>query len=75
MKGLYLLARPSTPAEVIEAVAERSEEGDTLMLAKVRDMIAERFTKPAHAKKLSTRGLLPPYEPRFTARESGRDRN
>ena len=30
MRGLYLLAAPSTPAEVIEAVAERSEDGERL---------------------------------------------
>jgi hypothetical protein len=34
VSGLYLLAAPSTPAEVIEAVAERSEAG--------RDALARR---------------------------------
>jgi hypothetical protein len=28
LKGFYLLAKPDTPPEVIEAVAERSEQGD-----------------------------------------------
>jgi hypothetical protein len=29
ISGLYLLAAPSTPAEVIDAVVERSEQGET----------------------------------------------
>jgi len=32
MRGLYLLAAPSTPAEVIDAVAERSADGDRVSL-------------------------------------------
>jgi hypothetical protein len=35
MRGLYLLAAPSTPAEVIDAVAERSAEGERLSLSGV----------------------------------------
>ena len=41
ISGLYLLAAPSTPAEVIEVVTERSEKGETLTLAEVKTMIAE----------------------------------
>ncbi len=41
ISGLYLLAAPSTPAEVIEVVMERSEKGETLTLAEVKTMIAE----------------------------------
>jgi hypothetical protein len=39
--ALYLLAAQSTPAEVIEAIAERSEQGERLSLAEVKQMIAD----------------------------------
>ena len=32
VSGLYLLAAPSTPAEVIEVIAERSADGERLSL-------------------------------------------
>jgi Protein of unknown function (DUF3102) len=41
VSALYLLAAPSTPAEVIEAVAERGEQGERVSLAEVRTIIAE----------------------------------
>jgi hypothetical protein len=41
MKGLYLLAAPSTPAEVTEAVIERAEAGDTPTAAEIKQMIAD----------------------------------
>jgi hypothetical protein len=41
VSGLYLLIAHTTPAEVIEAVAERSEQGDKLTLAEVKRMIAD----------------------------------
>jgi hypothetical protein len=41
MRWLYLLARENTPADVIEAVAERSESGDRVSLDEVKQMIAE----------------------------------
>jgi hypothetical protein len=40
ISGLYLLAAPSTPAKVIEAVGERSERGERVSLAAVRREIA-----------------------------------
>ena len=39
--GLYLLAAPNTPPEVIEAVAARSEQGERLSLDEVKRVIAE----------------------------------
>jgi hypothetical protein len=42
VSGLYLLARPDTPAEVIEAIAERSGRGDTPKVADIRQMLTER---------------------------------
>ena len=48
-QALYLLAAPSTPAEVIEAIAERGEQGERLSLAEVKAIIAEvkaRVRKP-----------------------------
>jgi len=41
VSGLYLLSRDSTPAVVIEAVAERSAEGGRLTLKEVERLIAE----------------------------------
>jgi hypothetical protein len=41
ISGLYLLAAEDTPAEVIEAIAERCEQGERLSLAEVKKMIAE----------------------------------
>ena len=41
LSSLYLLAAPSTPTEVVEAVAGRSEKGETLTLAEAKTMIAE----------------------------------
>ena len=38
MRGLYRIAAMKSPAEVIEAVAERSEKGETLTLAEVKKM-------------------------------------
>jgi hypothetical protein len=43
-KALYLLAAPSTPDDVREAVAERSERGE-LTHAEVKKMIAEAAAK------------------------------
>jgi hypothetical protein len=40
VSGLYLLASPSTPAEVIEAVAERSAAGERLSIADVKGEMA-----------------------------------
>ena len=45
ISGLYLLAAPSTPAEVIEVVAERSEQGERLSLEEVKKMVAEAEAK------------------------------
>jgi hypothetical protein len=50
-KALYLLAAPSTPDEVREAVAERSERGETLTHAEVKKMIAEAAAKDSHSTK------------------------
>jgi hypothetical protein len=36
LRGLYLLAAPNTPAEVIEAVAERTEQGERVTLDEVK---------------------------------------
>jgi hypothetical protein len=41
ISALYLLAAQSTPAEVIETIAERSEQGERLSLAEVKQMIAK----------------------------------
>ena len=41
VSGLYLLAAPSAPADVIEAVADASAKGENLTLAEVKRMIAE----------------------------------
>jgi hypothetical protein len=50
-KALYLLAAPSTPDEVREAVAERSGRGETLTHAEVKKMIAEAAAKDSHSTK------------------------
>jgi hypothetical protein len=39
--GLYLLATPSTPAEVQQAVIERAEAGDAPTAAEIKQMIAD----------------------------------
>jgi Protein of unknown function (DUF3102) len=49
ISGLYLLASPRTPTEVIVAVAERSEQGERLSLDEVKQMIAEAEAKGADA--------------------------
>jgi hypothetical protein len=41
MRALYALAAPSTPPAVIKAVAERSEAGEKLTHAKVKEMFAQ----------------------------------
>jgi hypothetical protein len=41
ISALYLLAAQSIPAELIEAIAERSEQGERLSLAEVKGIIAE----------------------------------
>ena len=41
VSGLYLLAAPNTPDEVIDQVVERAEQGEKLSLAKVKEMIAD----------------------------------
>lgn len=48
VSALYLLAAESTPAEVIEAIAEHSEQGERLSLAEVKKMIAEAEARDAH---------------------------
>ena len=48
ISALYLLAAQSTPAELIEAIAERSEQGERLSLAEVKEMIAEAEARDAH---------------------------
>ena len=71
--GVYLLAAPSTPDEVIEAVAKRSENGDRLTLAEVERMIAgaqepKRRYVPMQVIHRSEKVTVPmcvgPYEPR-----------
>lgn len=41
VSGLYLLAAPNTPDEVIDQAVERAEQGETLSVAKVKEMIAD----------------------------------
>ena len=45
VSGLYLLARENTPPEVVEAVAERSGQGERLSLAEVKGLIADAEEK------------------------------
>lgn len=40
VSGLYLLAAPSTPAEVQEQIVARSEAGETFTHAQIKAMIA-----------------------------------
>ena len=46
VSGLYLLAAPKTPPAAVEAVAERSEAGEKLSLADVKDVIAQAHQAP-----------------------------
>jgi hypothetical protein len=41
LSALYLLAAPGTPAEVIEAVAERAEDGERITKAEAEQMVAK----------------------------------
>jgi hypothetical protein len=41
LSSLYLLAAPSTPAKVVEAIAERSGEGERLSRGEVKTLVAE----------------------------------
>jgi hypothetical protein len=50
MAGLYRLAAPSTPAEVVEAVAEGSARGETFTHQQVETMITAAADKRAEAK-------------------------
>ena len=49
---LYLLAAPNMPAEVIEAVAERSAEGARLSFKEARQMITEAKGQTLHYTRL-----------------------
>ena len=51
VRGLYLLAAPSTPDEAREAVIERAQNGEALSLKEVQGMIAEARDKEAAAAK------------------------
>jgi len=53
--GLYLLAAPSTPAEVLDHAAERAEAGEKLSVADVKKMIADARAgdKEANEKQLA----------------------
>ena len=56
VSALYLLAAPSTPAEVIEAIAERGEQGERLSLAEVKAIIAEVKARGAEAEVVDEDG-------------------
>jgi hypothetical protein len=73
VSSLYLLAAPSTPDEVREAVVERSERGETLTHAEVKKMIADAADKDdvVHAKAIAGHGnWLPWLEREFGWSES-----
>lgn len=54
MRGLYLLAAPSTPFEVIDAVAVKAKTGENVSVNDVRKLIEETRAKDqeGHAKEL-----------------------
>jgi hypothetical protein len=62
VSGLYLLAAPSTPDEVREAVIERAEAGGHLTLDDVKRMIEEARDKDADEAKLREEALRAEYE-------------
>ncbi len=51
MRGLYLLASSSTPPDVIDAVAERDEQGERVPVAEIEKMIAEAKAVAAKEKE------------------------
>jgi len=48
-KALYLLAAPSTPDEARAEAIERAEAGETITHARVKEIVAEHWIKPAPA--------------------------
>jgi hypothetical protein len=62
VSGLYLLAAPSTPTEVVEAIAERGEQGERLSLAEVKTIIAEVKARAARTIEYEVDDEEPPQE-------------
>jgi len=57
VSGLYLLARPNVPQEVIEAVAKHSEQGDRLSLAQIKQLV-EQGDERMDAKIKAVKAML-----------------
>ena len=63
VSSLYLLAAPKTPAAAIEAVAKRSDAGEKLSLADIKDVIAKARPPQTGNVVSIERGKPEPQEP------------